>query len=242
MNIVIPMAGSGKRFVEAGYTKPKPFIDVLGKPMIVNVLHNLSYSGAKFILIASKDHMDKEKETVKMIQSNFNAIFYPIDYTTEGAACTVLNARKLINNNIPLVIANSDQYIDNDFTEFVDDCLTRNLDGSIMTFRDLEKNPKWSFAKTNSKGQVIQVKEKDPISNLATVGIYMFSKGSDFVNAALDMIVKNDRVNNEFYVCPVFNYLIRERKNIGIFDIPKFSMHGLGTPDDLNNFINMNSR
>ena len=69
MNIVIPMAGSGKRFVEAGYTKPKPFIDVLGKPMIVNVLHNLSYSGAKFILIASKDHMDKEKETVKLYYS-----------------------------------------------------------------------------------------------------------------------------------------------------------------------------
>ena len=98
---------------------------------------------------------------------------------------------------------------------------------------------KWSFAKTNSEGLVTEVKEKQAISNQATVGIYLFSAGSYFVNAALDMIINNDRVNNEFYTCPVYNYAIAENKKIGIYTIPTSAMHGIGTPEDLNSYINM---
>jgi hypothetical protein len=98
-------------------------------------------------------------------------------------------------------------------------------------------NPKWSFAKTNEKGEVIEVKEKVVISNKATVGIYYFSKGSDFVDAAIDMIVHNERVNNEFYTCPVYNWAINNYLRIGIYDIPASAMHGLGTPEDLELFL-----
>lgn len=237
INIVIPMAGAGSRFAEAGYEKPKPFIDVAGKPMIIRVLENLKCSNARYILIARQDHLKKEKQLVKTIEDNYPVIFHPIMHLTEGAACTVLHARKFINNDNPMLIANSDQIVDMDFQSYVNDCFDRDLDGSIMTFKDPEKNNKWSFARTNPSGLVEEVREKEAISDLATVGIYMYKKGSYFVNAAVDMIVQNERVNNEFYVCPVYNYAIKNGNDIGIFNIGIHSMHGLGTPEDLKQYL-----
>jgi len=238
INVVIPMAGLGSRFLNEGYKKPKPFIDILGKPMISHVLDNLKYPNARYILIARNEHLMSEPEIVKDIEKKYNSIFLGIDKVTEGTACTVLFARELINNKNPLVIANSDQIIDGNFREFVDDCSYRNLDGSILTFIDNELNPKWSFAKINEEKMVIQVKEKKAISKYATVGIYMFKKGADFVNGAIDMIINNDRVNNEFYTCPVYNYLISKNMKIGIFNIDFEQMHGIGTPADLNKYLN----
>lgn len=239
INIVIPMAGAGSRFAKEGYEKPKPFIDVAGKPMIVRVLENLSYPDARYILIARKEHMEKEKELVKQIEKEFNAIFIPIDKLTEGTACTVLYARKYINNEEPLLIANSDQIVDINISDFIDDCKNRNLDGSILTFIDEYKDPKWSFAKLNENNLVIEVKEKVVISEYATVGIYLYSKGKDFINSAIDMIIENDRVNNEFYTCPTYNYAIKEEAKIGIYNIEFTQMHGIGTPDDLNAFLKL---
>ncbi|MDA7641985.1 glycosyltransferase family 2 protein [Candidatus Marinimicrobia bacterium] len=238
MDIVIPMAGKGSRFVDGGYANPKPFIDVMGKTMIENVLTNLKVESARFILIARKEHIEDYPEVIKEIQDKYNVVFLPIDITTEGAACTVLFAREFIDSNNPLIIANSDQIVDIDVQNFVSDCLGRNLDGSILTFKDPYKSNKWSFAKTDKSGLVTEVKEKEAISDIATVGIYMFKKGKYFVDNALDMIVRNDRVNNEFYVCPVYNYAIRNNKKIGIYNIPFDTMHGIGTPEDLKKFIN----
>ncbi|WP_228050455.1 glycosyltransferase family 2 protein [Elizabethkingia anophelis] len=234
------MAGLGSRFAKEGYEKPKPFIDVNGKPMIVRVLENLYYPNARYFLIARKEHLEIEKDLVQKIEQEYNATFIGLDKLTEGTACTVLYAREYINNDIPLMIANSDQIVDISITDFIDDCLNRKLDGSILTFLDKELNPKWSFAKINSKELVIEVKEKEAISEHATVGIYMFSRGEDFVNGAIDMIIENDRVNNEFYTCPVYNYIIKENKRIGIYDINAEAMHGIGTPEDLNNYLKNN--
>ncbi|MBI1343045.1 MAG: NTP transferase domain-containing protein [Terrimonas sp.] len=237
MNIVIPMAGEGSRFKKAGYEKPKPFIDVKGKPMIEWVIENLQVPGARFILIAREEHLQAEQELVHALESRLPLQFIAVDRLTEGTACTVLFAREQINTDIPLLIANSDQWVEFRFSEMLNDAVKRNLDGSILTFTDIEKNPKWSFAKTDEKGRVTAVKEKEVISDFATVGIYYFSKGKDFVNAAIDMIIHNDRVNNEFYTCPVYNWMIRAGKNIGIYNIAFESMHGLGTPGDLDLFL-----
>lgn len=237
INIVIPMAGQGSRFAEAGYEKPKPFINVDGKPMIVRVLENLPYPDTRYILIARKEHMDKEKELVTQIEKEFNAIFIPIEKLTEGTACTVLYARKYINNDEPLLIANSDQIVDMDIADFIDDCKDRKLDGSILTFIDHHQDSKWSFAKLDENNLVTEVKEKVVISEYATVGIYLYSKGQDFIDAAIDMIIKNDRVNNEFYTCPTYNYAIKEGKKIGIYNIDFKQMHGIGTPEDLKNYL-----
>lgn len=237
INIVIPMAGEGSRFVKAGFEKPKPFIDVNGKPMIVRVIENLNYPGARFILIARKEHIASEIDLVKEIEKNHNAKFITIDKLTEGTACTVLFARNEINNDIPLLIANSDQIVDIEMKEFINDSLEKKLEGHILCFEDKEFDPKWSFVKINDTGHATQVKEKEAISNLATVGIYFFSKGHYFVDSAIDMIINNDRVRNEFYTCPVYNYLISQNKKIGTYSIKINQMHGIGTPEDLKLYL-----
>jgi dTDP-glucose pyrophosphorylase len=239
MNIVIPMAGQGSRFKEAGYSKPKPFIDVNGKSMIERVLDNLYYPNARYFLIARPEHLELEKSLVAQIESQYNAKFITVNQLTEGTASTVLFARDYINNEDPLLIANSDQLIDLNIQDFIEDSFERKKDGSILCFRDREMNPKWSFAKLNDKGDVIEVREKTPISDIATVGIYLFSKGKYFVDAAVDMIIRNDRVNNEFYTCPVYNYAINLNKRIGVYLIEESSMHGLGTPKDLNAYLSL---
>jgi dTDP-glucose pyrophosphorylase len=231
------MAGLGSRFAKAGYAKPKPFIDVDGKPMIMRVMENLNYPDAHYILIGRKEHFDQEAELVKYIGDTYNTTFIGIDKLTEGTACTVLFAREHINNDYPLLIANSDQIVDINIADYLDNCLSKNLDGSILTFTDAELNPKWSFAKINSDGFVTEVQEKKAISEFATVGIYLFGKGTDFVNGAIDMIINNDRVNNEFYTCPVYNYLIKADKKIIIYNIAEQQMHGIGTPEDLDIYL-----
>ncbi|MFM6990169.1 MAG: glycosyltransferase family 2 protein [Rhodoferax sp.] len=237
INIVIPMAGLGSRFAQAGYQKPKPFIDVAGKPMIVRVLENLACPQARFLLVARKEHMDAEVALVRRIEQDFNATFIALDQLTEGTVCTVLFARNFINNDQPLLIANSDQIIDCSIEKFIGDSEERGLDGSILTFIDAEKNPKWSFARIDAEGIVQEVQEKKVISEYATVGIYYYQKGSHFVNAAVDMMVRGDRVNNEFYTCPTYNYAIQNGLKIGIFNIDSSQMHGIGTPDDLNAYL-----
>lgn len=235
INIVIPMAGAGSRFAKAGYKKPKPFIDVLGKPMICHVLDNLDMPGAKFILLARKEHYDNEPETIQWIKDNYNVEFVLIDKLTEGAACTVLHAHRLINNDTPLLIANSDQIVDMDITDYINDSNGRNLDGSVLCFQD--NDTKWSYARIDENGYITEIKEKVVISEYATVGIYYFAKGRVFVENAMDMFVRNDRVNNEFYVAPVYNYAIEKAGKFGIYNIDMNQMHGTGTPEDLDKYI-----
>lgn len=232
MNIVIPMAGLGSRFAKAGFINPKPLIDVMGKPMIVRVLENLSYPEAHYILIARNEYLAQTKQAIASLLPNIQISFIGIDKLTEGSVCTILYARKYINNTTPLLIANTDQIIDCDIANFIQDCKQRNLEGSILTFEDKELNPKWSFAKVEND-LVVEVREKEAISKYATVGIYLFMKGHIFVDSAIDMIVANERVNNEFYTCPVYNYAIKEGAKIGIYNIDSRAMHGIGTPQDL---------
>lgn len=235
INVVIPMAGAGSRFATAGYEKPKPFINVNGSTMIEHVLENLKDLDARFILIARKEHAEHEQETIIKIQQKYNAEFIMIDKLTEGAACTVLYSHRLVNSADPLLIANSDQIVDLSLIDYVKDMHKRNLSGSILTFTD--NDPKWSFARIDEMGYVTEVREKEVISEFATVGIYLFKQGKYFVEAAMDMIINNDRVKNEFYVCPVYNYMIEQGLKIGIYNIPMNAMHGTGTPDDLNNYL-----
>ncbi|MCK9283726.1 MAG: glycosyltransferase family 2 protein [Rhodocyclaceae bacterium] len=237
INIVIPMAGLGSRFVVAGYEKPKPFIDVDGKPMIVRVLENLAYPGAKYILIGRREHLDKEVDLVENIKCTYGATFVVAEELTAGTPCTILLAEKLIDSAAPVLIANSDQLVDIEIADFIDDCTLRKLDGSILTFLDKFRDPKWSFAKVGDNQLVDEVKEKQVISDIATVGIYLFSNGSNFIAAAKDMIAADDRVNNEFYTCPIYNYLIRDGGRIGVYNIDFEQMHGLGVPADLEAYL-----
>lgn len=234
------MAGHGSRFTEAGFNLPKPLIPVLNKPMIQWVIENLTVTSAHhFIFICQRLHLDKYPQleiVLKRIAKKCTII--SVDAVTEGAACTVLLAENIINNTNPLMIANCDQYIEADINRYLMHSNNHAIDGLIMTMK--ADHPKWSYAKIDHNGKVTKVIEKEVISDEATVGIYNFKHGSDFVVGAKRMIMQDLRVNNEFYVAPVYNELIALGKNIEIFNIGSVEekMHGLGTPEDLELFLN----
>lgn len=239
INIVIPMAGEGSRFKNVGFTKPKPFIEVLGKPMIEHVISTFDINDAHYILLARDEHMQSEQDTIEAIKKNVSATFIPVTGLTEGAACTVLYAHRLIANNQPLLIINSDQVVDCSLQAYIDDCAKRKLDGSILTFKEPGRDPKWSYARCGDNGLVDEVKEKVAISDEATVGAYFFSRGMTFVESALDMIVRREKSNNEYYVAPTYNYAIRNGAKIGTYCIDSKVMHGIGTPEDLDKYLKL---
>lgn len=232
MNVLIPMAGAGSRFQQVGYTFPKPLIDVRGKPMIQVVVENLNIE-ATYIYVVQKEHRAKYNLDTLLNLITPGCKVVEVDGITEGAACTTLLAKEYINNHEPLLMANSDQYIEWDSNEFMYKMVEQNLDGGVVTFRST--HPKWSFAKINEQGYVTEVAEKNPISDIATAGIYYWKRGSDYVRFAEQMIKKNIRVNNEFYVCPVFNEAIEGGCRVKTFDVPV--MWGLGTPEDLKYYL-----
>ena len=232
MNVLIPMAGAGSRFQQAGYTFPKPLIDVRGKPMIQVVVENLNIE-ARFVCVVQKEHREKYNLDALLNLITPGCKIVEVDGITEGAACTTLLAKEYIDNDEPLLMANSDQFVIWDSNEFMYKMVEQKCDGGILSFRSI--HPKWSFAKIDSQGYVTEVAEKNPISDIATVGIYYWKRGSDYVKYAEQMIAANVRVNNEFYVCPVFNEAIAGGLRVKTFDIE--SMWGLGTPEDLHRYL-----
>ena len=233
LNIVIPMAGRGSRFADAGYKMPKPLIDIHGRPMIEYVTNNIRPDCEhRFIYICQQEHLEKyglEKE-LRRIAPGCEIV--TIDHITEGAACTVLLAERFINNSDALMIANSDQYVDTDINAYLS--AMKDFDGLIMTMP--ANDPKWSFIQYDDNGFVTLVREKQVISDEATVGIYNYKHGADFVKFAHQMIAGNIRVNNEFYVAPVYNEMIGAGLKIVFCDVGD-KMFGLGVPDDLNAFL-----
>ena len=189
---------------------------------------------AQHIFIVQKQHYEQYNLQYLLNLIAPNNVIIPVSGLTEGAACTTLLAKEFIDNNEPLLTANSDQFVEWDSNEFLYSMQADEVDGGILTFNSV--HPKWSFAKTDDDGFVTEVAEKKPISDNATVGVYYWSKGSDYVKYAEQMIEKNNRVNGEFYVCPVYNEAVGDGKKIKTFHIDK--MWGLGTPEDLEVFVN----
>lgn len=232
LNVLIPMAGAGSRFEKAGYTFPKPLIDVNGKPMIQVVIDNLNID-ANYIYVVQKEHRAKFNLDTLLNLITPDCKIVEVDGLTEGAACTTLLAKEHIDNDAPLLMANSDQFVEWDSNEFMYKMIEQKLDGGFLTFN--ATHPKWSFAKVDEYGYATELAEKNPISDIAIVGIYYWAKGSEYVKYAEQMIQKNIRTNNEFYVSPVYNEAIQEGKKIKPFHIEK--MWGLGTPEDLVHYL-----
>lgn len=239
LNIVVPMAGRGSRFAAAGYTVPKPLIPVGGKPMIQWVIDNVKPARPhRFIFICLVEHLRtylEIPETLRRLSPGCEIV--EVAQVTEGAACTVLLARDLINNDEALMIANSDQYVNLGINRYLAIMDEQSADGLIMTF--WADHPKWSYCRMKPDKTVAAVVEKQVVSNEATVGIYNFRRGKDFVRAADAMIAKNLRVNNEFYVAPTYDQLIDEGQRVVVADTGREydGMYGLGTPDDLEFFL-----
>ena len=195
--------------------------------MIQRVLNNLPIAGSQPTLILRREHMKALPQAVQVLASRGVGIV-PVEALTEGTACTVLLAREHFDNDQPLLIANLRPIGRRRLGAFVADCLKRGLDGSILVFRDDTRNPKWSFAQTDPIGRAMG-RGKGSDFQLGDGGDLLVRRGRDFVSAAADMIANNDRVNGEFYTCPVYNYMIRSGLNIGVYEIPQSAMH-IGTP------------
>jgi NDP-sugar pyrophosphorylase family protein len=240
LTIVIPMAGRGSRFAEAGYALPKPLLPIHGLPMIEVVVRNLSPSEpARFVFICRREHLAAYDLEAGLRAAAPGCEIVAIDGVTEGAACTVLLAEHAIDPGDVLVIANSDQWVDHSMDSHLAAMDADDLDGLIMTMT--ADDPKWSFVALDERAHVTEVVEKVVISDEATVGIYAFARGADFIRAAKAMIAAGERVNGEFYVAPVYNQLIAEGARIGIDNIGAEGdgMYGIGIPDDYEAFLKL---
>jgi HAD superfamily hydrolase (TIGR01509 family) len=235
INLVIPMGGLGSRFEKEGYVTPKPFLPIFGKEMYRWVIENmLPQNPVLRALVQVHIIIREEHRSLFMMTEGIH--LHTIPSLTEGPACTVLTIRDIINTSDPLLIANSDQHLEWDSDALYYSLLHPSMDGIISTFSQLDPTDiKWSYAKTDANQNVIEVAEKRYISSSASTGIYGFSRGSDFVQFAESMIEQNIRVNNEFYVCPVYNEAIRAKKTIRVLDCLK--MWGLGIPKDYEIFL-----
>jgi NDP-sugar pyrophosphorylase family protein len=238
LNIVIPMAGRGSRFAEAGYDQPKPMIAVHGKPMIEWVVENVRPSRPhRFIFLCLAEHLQHYDMAARLVEIAPGCEVVSVDGVTDGAACTVLLAREFIDSDAPLMTANSDQWVDYDIDSYLEQSDDRELAGLIMTM--WADHPKWSYVRLDPAGEVVEVVEKEVVSNEATVGIYNFARGADYVRAADEMIARDLRVNGEFYVAPTYNQLIAAGGSVGFKNIGSVEqgMYGLGTPADLESFL-----
>ena len=230
------MAGHGSRFSAAEYRDPKPLIDVGGQPMIQRVIRNLTPDRPhRFVFVCQASHLAEYGLRERLCVWAPGCVIVSTEGVTEGAACTVLLARDYIGPN-RLMIANSDQYLDIDINAYLSAC-DAAPDGLIMTMK--ADDPKWSFVSLDSSGWVTRVVEKEVISDEATVGVYNFSNGTDFIRATEEMISRDLRVNGEFYVAPVYNLMIEKGARICVFNVEASGgvMHGLGTPADLEAFL-----
>lgn len=222
LNIVMPMAGRSSRF----FGVPKVLIPVEGAPMINRVIDNIRPKREhRFIFICLKEH----RKGLEPLLSDLGQIIW-IDDVTEGAACTVLKAKELINNNDPLLISDCDQIINIDFNNFYNYFFESDYDAMFTTVES--DNPAFSYARVKD-GRVIETAEKKVISNISPCGKHLFKHGKYFVEAAEKMIKANKRVNNEFYISPVHNEMLFRK--IGIY--PVIGWFDIGTPENLKKYL-----
>lgn len=238
IQLVIPMAGLGSRFANAGYQEKKPLIDVLGKPMISRVVNNLmsEYIG-HVILVTTREIFESEDLRAAIGNIGIPISIMALDELSAGPAETVYLAKPLIDQNFPLVIANSDQFVNASLDHFYESLFSSDTAGSILTMQD--SDPKWSFAELKADGMVSRIVEKEVISTNATVGIYGFSSAKLAWIAIEQMFNAEDKTNGEFYVGPAYNYLVNSGEDIKIFDLGPVNevMYGLGIPSDLQLFL-----
>ena len=235
IKVLIPMAGEGSRFKNAGYKEIKPMIKVNNKTMIEIVVSNIGID-AEYIFIVKKEDEDLYGITEFISKHVKQSKIIVQDGKLPGAVSSSLLARDLIDTDDHLVIANIDQYIDDDIDLVIHNFISKGVDGGILTFED--SDPKWSYVKNNDFGTIDAVAEKNVISNEATCGIYYWNKGSDYIKYSNKMIEKDIKTNNEFYICPVYNEAIGDQKLIISYKVK--AMHGMGTPDDLEIFMKKN--
>ncbi len=235
MNILFLLAGDSKAFEEQGYPYPKYLLEIDGKTLVQHVIEHVSISRpARHIYLVRKEEVERFhfESVLKLLTPDSEVV--EAEGLTRGAACTALLAVELIDNDVPLLIVNGDQVVDLSLDQVLDTFEKKGLDGGIVVFDSV--HPRWSYVRLNDRGRVIEAAEKRPISRNATAGIYYFAKGCQFVAAAKEMIRKDASVGDSFYVCPVYNELLLNQGEVGVFQIPRESYHSLALPQSVQSY------
>ena len=229
----MPMAGKGTR-LENYDSFPKPLVKILGKSIVEWSIETLGLDG-NYIFCCKKEHIEKYSidKVLKKIVTDCEII--SIDFQTKGPVESILEAENLINNDEELLISDTDHYLEWDHEFFNNKIRKMNIDGCTMIFPDKYNLKKSSFVKLDNKGFVIESAEKQVISNIATVGVHYFKKGSDFVKYANEMISKKMSYNNEFFITPIYNLFAKDKKKILTYPIKK--MWPLGSSEEINLFL-----
>lgn len=239
IQLVIPAAGLGSRFANHGYLKPKPLIDVAGLPMILWVLGNFDLQKGDSVIIVARVGFEIEMEIQALTRHlGLNVKYIQVPALTDGPAITVQHAKHLLDLDLPLIVANSDQFVSGSLLDFTQQLRVSKKDmGLILTMT--ASSPKWSYIGRGQDGYVNRVIEKVEISNEATVGIYGWTSAQLFFRSLDMMIASNDRTNNEFYVAPSYNYLISSNTEVSTKHVGHVeeTVHGLGTVEDLSEFL-----
>lgn len=242
MNILFPIAGRGERFKSHNYNIPKPLVMVSGKTLLEHSISTLDLPGT-YIFVTLKyqnDLFNKQiQEIIYTLQPSSRII--SLDSPTNGMAETSLGAESFINNEEELIITNVDQYLSWNSAEFLKFVRNADVDACVSTYEhddiELEKSSKYAFVKLDSDGNAVEFQEKFAISEHAMNGIYYWKYGKDFVDSAKKMILDNIKVNNEFYVSPSYNYMIRDGKKIKAYKMQKNEYCSLGSPEEISNSL-----
>lgn len=234
MNFVIPMAGRGQRFVDAGYALPKMLIEAKGKTLLQWSVDSLPLAlSKKLVFIGLEEHKvdwDLESKIYDLYGKTYHIEFVWLKEVTRGQSETVLRAQECINFNEPLVIYNID-------TAFKSRTLAQKLkknDANILGSFFSDKT-NYSYARLNTNGIVVEVREKEVISEHALTGLYHFRKSADFFTLAEEAIQHNETIKNEFYIAPLYNKLIAQNQQVMVDQVSKFTV--LGTPEELKDFM-----
>ena len=238
IQLVIPAAGAGSRFRDVGINTPKPMIQVGGFPMILWVMNNFNLRpmDSVYIICQKNFAMPKAMESY-LSKVCFKVRFIEIEGVTSGPATTVGLSLPYLDPKYPVIVANSDQYVSQSLSKFIDFVRSTESAGTILTMN--ASGEKWSYIGRDEFGVITEVVEKREISNEATVGIYAWSSPKLLSESINYLESEKVLVNNEYYVAPSYGYLIQKGLKIDVFSVGEHgeSVHGLGTPDDLNAFL-----
>lgn len=231
VNILIPLAGRGKRFKDAGYRSPKPLIKIRGRVMLewamdsFNFLSKVDSYGLIFIVNRSDAYdFSLDKEILKLYPHNSTVLV--INNQTNGQAETALCAREIIDTSHKLFIYNCDTFSSSDIWKEIE---KEDPEGAITYFNSSDN--RYSFVSVDKSGLVVEVAEKKAISNMASTGMYYFKHGALFVESADRMIKNKNLVNGEYYVMPCYTDLISKNRKIIAIKVKKHIV--FGTPEEL---------
>ncbi|MES2823703.1 MAG: glycosyltransferase family 2 protein [Pseudomonadota bacterium] len=237
LTIIVPMAGNSVFFPDSQYRFPKIFQEILGRPMIQVVIENLMQikGDKRFVFIindidAKKFRLDN---VLKMLTDNNCDIVYQ-SAPTKGAVCSLLLGVKYLNADGPVIISNADQIIDHDYNKIISFFNQPDIDGGVVCFDSV--HPQWSYARVAGDNLLLETAEKEPISRYAIAGLYYFSKGRDFVESAMQSIMKDRSHEGVYYTSLVLNEMILKRKKLMTYCIEKNEYRSFYSPEKIQEY------